>query len=99
MQIIPDPVLSAWLILPFLVSYLALTFILFKPLQGYLDERAAVSEKARTESDELGRRVAAGLESLEAQMTDARRQAAEIRAAARTRAAAGRRPRRRAGWR
>ena len=86
MQIIPDPVLSLWLMLPFLVSYLALTFILFKPLQRYLDDRSEVSEKARAESGELARRVEAGLSSLKDQMTEARRASAEVRAAARARA-------------
>ena len=83
MQIIPDPVLSLWLMLPFVVSYLALTFILFKPLQRYLDDRSGVSDKARAESDELARRVEAGLSSLQAQMADARRASSEVRSAAR----------------
>jgi F-type H+-transporting ATPase subunit b len=86
MQIIPDPVLSLWLMLPFVVSYLALTFILFKPLQRYLDDRRGVSDKARAESDELARRVEAGLSSLQSQMADARRASSEVRAAARVRA-------------
>jgi F-type H+-transporting ATPase subunit b len=83
MQIIPDPVLSLWLMLSFVVSYLALTFILFKPLQRYLDDRRGVSDKARAESDELARRVEAGLSSLQSQMADARRASSEVRAAAR----------------
>ena len=83
MEIIPNPYLAALLAVPFVVSFLALRFILFKPLLDYLDERDQTSAKANQDADELSARAQERMEILEEKLTAARAEAANLRAKAR----------------
>ena len=80
MEIIPDPIFAALQTLPFLVTVVALHFILFKPLLAYLEERQAASQNARKEASELKESTASRLEEMAARMAEARASAAAIRA-------------------
>lgn len=86
MQIIPDPTTAALLVVPFLLTYAALYFILFRPLQSYMDEREEHTVKARAEAARMQADSDATLHRLEGELASARRAASEIRNEARTRA-------------
>lgn len=86
MEIIPSVVPAALLTIPFLVSMAALHFILFRPLFDYLDERAQITDRARTEAADLNAAADEKLASVEQQLVAARKEAADLRQAARARA-------------
>ncbi|MBT3218197.1 MAG: ATP synthase F0 subunit B [Proteobacteria bacterium] len=84
MEIVPNPYLAALLAIPFVVSFLALRFILFKPLLDYLDERDETSAMANRDADQLSAKLQEQMEHLEEMLTGARAEAANLRAKART---------------
>jgi F-type H+-transporting ATPase subunit b len=96
MQVIPDGIpgfsdypsaaLPIALLLPFLISFLALHFVLFKPLLRWLEQRDAATAGARAEAAALEAQVTERLGQLEERLDGARSASREIRAAARTRA-------------
>ncbi len=88
MEIVPDPVHVALLVLPFACAALALHLILWKPLLAWMDERDATSENARREATELDAAAAEQLARIEARLHDARGHVATLRQGARARAQA-----------
>jgi F-type H+-transporting ATPase subunit b len=86
MEIVPDPTIAVLQALPFLVTFVALYFILFKPLLQYLAEREEASTGARAEAAQLGVEVAQRLETLEERLATARAEIGNQRADARARA-------------
>lgn len=88
MEIIPDPVHVALLVLPFLVAAGALHVILWKPLLGYLEERHEVSRAARHEAEELDGAAAEQMTRIEARLAEARDRVSGTRSQARARARA-----------
>jgi len=87
MQIIPSLPLALALALPFLISFLVLQALIFKPFMAYLDERKATSENARKEASELSAEVETRLGELKNRLAQARAEGASLRAVARTSAA------------
>ena len=65
MNIIPDLVLTALLMAPFLVLVAGMHFILYKPMLAYLDARANATVGARKEAEELQARAASRLNEWE----------------------------------
>jgi len=88
MEIVPDPVHVALLMLPFACAALALHLILWKPLLAWMDERDATSENARHEAARLDAAAAEQLARIEARLQEARGHVATLRQAARGRAQA-----------
>ncbi|MEQ1566266.1 MAG: ATP synthase F0 subunit B [Myxococcota bacterium] len=88
MEIVPDPIHSALLTLPFLVAITAMYFILWKPLLAYLEERAEVSQRARHEAHELEGAAAEQLSKIEGRLASARAHVGLVRQEARNRALA-----------
>ncbi len=86
MNIVPDPILVAVQILPFLVLMTGLHLILFKPMLAYLDRRKAATVGARAEAAALQAQSGAALDRYEHALTAARAEIADIRAGARAEA-------------
>lgn len=86
MTIIPDPLTAIVMTIPFLVTYVALHFILFKPLYAYLQERDDVVHQAKHETHELEERVAQQMATLEQKLRAAREEAGALRKQARQQA-------------
>ena len=86
MTIIPDLETAIVLTIPFLVTYVALHFILFKPLYGYLKDRDRAVVTAREEARELSTRIEDRTTALEEKLDGAREEVAALRAAARSQA-------------
>jgi F-type H+-transporting ATPase subunit b len=80
MQIIPDPLFAAIMTIPFLVTLVALNVILVKPMREYLEGRDGAIHGARKEAAELDASAEAKLSELEARLTTARQEAAQVRA-------------------
>ena len=80
MQIIPDPLMMTLQAIPFLVTVLALYYIIFKPMLAYLDERANSVEIARSEASNLQAQIEARMSDYEAKLAQARAETAELRA-------------------
>ncbi|MBW1881492.1 MAG: ATP synthase F0 subunit B [Deltaproteobacteria bacterium] len=83
MTIIPDLETAIVLTIPFLVTYVALHFILFKPLYAYLQERDRAVVTAREEARELSTRIENRTTALDAKLNGAREEVAGLRASAR----------------
>jgi F-type H+-transporting ATPase subunit b len=84
----PNPLIPAWYdIIWSLVCFIVILFIFWKValprLTKMLDERSAAIEGNIAKADEAQRRAEAALEEYTAQLADARREAGEIRDAAR----------------
>lgn len=86
MTIVPNIVLAALLVLPFLVTMVALHFVLFKPMYEYLDNRGKMVDDANAEAERLAGAATERLASLDAQLASARKEVTALRAAARERA-------------
>lgn len=86
MTIVPNIVLAALLVLPFLVTMVALHFVLFKPMYEYLDNRGKTVDDANAEAERLAEAATERLASLDEQLASARKEVAALRAAARERA-------------
>lgn len=83
MTIIPDLETTILLTIPFLVTYVALHFILFKPLYAYLQERDRSVVTAREEAKELTTRIENRTGSLDTKLRGAREEVATLRASVR----------------
>lgn len=86
MEILPSLVPAALLTIPFVVSVLALHFIIFRPLFDYLEEREGISSRARTDAAEMNAAADEKLVSIEQQLIGARKEATELKQAARANA-------------
>jgi F-type H+-transporting ATPase subunit b len=87
MNIIPNLTLSALQLLPFLLTLVALNFIIFQPMLAYLEQRSANNEGAQKDAIRLQEEAAEKLAELEAKLTQARIKISEMRAEARKEAA------------
>lgn len=88
MEIIPDPIHAALLMLPFAVAAVTLNVVLWKPLLAYLDERAATVERAEHEAHDLEHAASQQVARIEEKLAAARADIAGTRQAARGRALA-----------
>jgi len=86
MDIIPELLPVIWLTMPFLFAFVALNFILFRPFYDFLEERDGISAKALADADEMHQAAADKLELLNQKLAEARKEAGELRNAARGRA-------------
>ena len=84
MEIIPSPVPTAVLTIPFLVLLIGMHVIFFGPLFRYMEEREQASVGATQRAKSLEEETDAKFVSLEAQIQGARKAAGEARNAART---------------
>jgi len=82
-NIVPDPLFSALMVLPFAVTAFGLHALLFKPYVAYIEGREQATDGARAEARQLQDKADAALADLEARLAGAREEAAAIRAAAR----------------
>lgn len=80
MEIFPNPPFAALMTLPFLVAFVGLHFILFKPLYAYLDERTAASRKAREQARKLQEESEQKLADVEQRLDSVRREIVALRA-------------------
>lgn len=80
MNIIPVPALILLQVIPFLVTLIALHYILFKPMLAYLDEREAAVEDPTREAQILQDRIVADIALWDARMEAARTEMAQERA-------------------
>jgi len=76
MNIVPDWLLVALQTLPFLVAFLALRSLLFKPMLAYLDERAGAIDGAKAEAEQLRERVTQARATWDERFADARAEGA-----------------------
>lgn len=79
MNIIPDLVLTAWLMAPFLVLVAGMHFILYKPMLAYLDARANATIGARTEAEALQAQAGSRLGEWEAALAKAQAEVTDFR--------------------
>lgn len=86
MEVIPSVPLALALALPFLVTFVALYTILYRPLVAYLAERDAAIHGAREEAAELDAQRATRLDELNARLAKTREEIAAFRGEARGRA-------------
>jgi len=80
MNIVPDWVLVALQTLPFLVAFLALRSLLFRPLLALLDERRAAIQGARDEAERLRARVTEARAAWDQRLAEARAEGSAHRA-------------------
>lgn len=93
MQIIPDPIFTAVMLVPFFFTYAVLSALLVKPMRLYLEGRDAAITGARKEALALEAQVEDKLSDLETRLVAARKQAAGVRAEHRERGMAAERER------
>ena len=80
MQIIPDPLVVALQLVPFLLTLVALHFIIFKPMIEFLDEREKARSGGRQEAEGLQSRIAEKMAEVEARMAQAHSEVVDLRA-------------------
>jgi F-type H+-transporting ATPase subunit b len=80
MQIIPDPLVVALQLVPFLLTLAALHFIIFKPMIEFLDEREHARTGGRQEAEGLSSRIAEKMAEVEARMAQAHSEVVDLRA-------------------
>ncbi|MCB9680030.1 MAG: ATP synthase F0 subunit B [Alphaproteobacteria bacterium] len=78
MQIIPDPMFTLIMILPFAVSLIALNVLLFKPVRAYLEGREHAMIGARHEAEQLAADTEAKMAELERRLAAAREEATRL---------------------
>ncbi len=81
MNIVPDWTLVVLQTLPFLVAFLALRSLLFKPMIAYLEERDAAIAGAKDETSQLRERVSTARAEWDQRLAEARAEGAAHRAA------------------
>ena len=86
MEIFPTPALAAVMVIPFLVTFLALYVILFRPLVAYLEARESARDGALQEAKALESQVAERTEDLQKRLEAARSEVVALRASERARA-------------
>lgn len=80
MEIMPNPAMTALSAIPFLVTILALYFIIFKPMLQYLDERLEAMEGGTEAAKALEARIAEQSAEYDQKLAAARTQVSELRA-------------------
>ena len=80
MEIMPNPAMTALSAIPFLVTILALYFIIFKPMLAYLDERLQAMEGGMEEAKALESRIVEQTAEYDQKLVAARSQIVELRA-------------------
>ena len=88
MEIVPDLIFAAVMVIPFLVAFLAVKYVLVGPYLDYLEQRDAAMGGARRDADALQAAADEKLASLESQLKAARDDASGIRADHRAKAKA-----------
>ena len=88
MEIMPDPMVMALQLVPFLVTLAALYKIILAPMLDYLDDRTKAIESGTKGVDALNSQIEARTAEYEAQLKAARSKASDIRAAKRAEAKA-----------
>ncbi len=88
MQIIPDPLVVALQLVPFLLTLAALHTIIFKPMLDYLDDRDKARSGGREEAASLGERIDEKVAAYDAALNAAHAEVVELRASRRASAAA-----------
>lgn len=83
MKIIPDLTLSLLMTLPFLVTFIGMHFLLFKPFLAYLNARKMAVTSATAEATDLKGQITSKMTEIEHKLADARGQVAAARAEAR----------------
>lgn len=83
MNIMPNPLLIALQLLPFLVTIASLYFIIFKPMMEYLEERESRSFGATDSAKSLEAETAEMKAKIDTRLQEAHKQASEKRAHAR----------------
>ncbi|MEO0603392.1 MAG: hypothetical protein AAF211_18275, partial [Myxococcota bacterium] len=73
MRIIPDLTHTILLTLPFFVTIGGMYFILWRPLNDWMDEREGLEAKAKKETDELQDAARDQLSRIEAHLTESQR--------------------------
>jgi F0F1-type ATP synthase membrane subunit b/b' len=86
MEVIPSVPLALALAMPFLVTFVALYAILYRPLVAYLAERDGAIHGAREEASSLDAQRVGQLEQLNARLAKTREEIAVFRGEARARA-------------
>lgn len=79
MEIVPDPLLVALFLPPFLVAVLGMWFILWRPLITWMDARDDASADALAEAKRLDLEAVAHVETLEERLGHARNEITELR--------------------
>lgn len=80
MQIIPDPLVVALQLVPFLLTLVALQFIIFKPMLEYLDDRDKAESGGKDEADALHARIEEKTADYEARLAAAHNEIVDLRA-------------------
>jgi len=80
MQIIPDPLVVALQLVPYLLTLAALHFIIFRPMLDYLEDRERARTSGREEADALQVRIEEKLADYEARMNRAHAEVVDLRA-------------------
>lgn len=91
MQIIPDPIFSAVMVIPFAVTVALLYVILVDPVRRFLEGRDAAIRGAREHAKHLAAQAESQLSGLEQRLGEARTAAGAIRAEHRERGLAAER--------
>ncbi len=86
MEIFPTPALAAVMVIPFLVTFVALYVILFRPLVAYLEAREGARDRALQEAKALESQVTERTEDLHKRLEAARSEVVAFRAAERAKA-------------
>lgn len=88
MQISVDPVVVALQVVPFLLTMIALHFIIFKPMLAYLDQREQARVAGRDEALALQAGIDQKLAQVEARMSQAHSEIVDLKSERRTTALA-----------
>jgi len=79
MEIVPDPLLVALFLPPFLVAVGVMWFVLWRPLLAWMNEREDAAADARAEAKRLDAQVAQNLDTLEERLATVRSELTEMR--------------------
>ena len=80
MQIIPDPIVVALQLVPFLLTIFVLHAIIFKPMLEYLDDREKAQSGGKDEADALRSRIEEKTSDYEGRLAAARNEVIDLRA-------------------
>jgi F-type H+-transporting ATPase subunit b len=83
MNIYPNLTLVLLQFIPFLLTLVALNFLIFKPMLRYLDERDGASSGAEDEAKKIDSEIKANLEELDSTILSAQQEASAQRSTAR----------------
>ncbi|MFK7927294.1 MAG: hypothetical protein AB8H79_03850 [Myxococcota bacterium] len=83
MEIVPDPLLVALFLPPFLVAVIGSWLLLWKPLLAWMDERDSASADARAEAARLETQVEDRLQTVRSRLGSVRSEITEMRNQAR----------------